>query len=536
LPHPISEPRLAVRGIGKRFGQTWVLRDVSLAVAPGQVHAVVGLNGSGKSTLMRAVYGAHQPSEGEILLDGVPCRFRGPRDALARGVAAVPQELPVVPELSVTENIFLGMLPATGGMIRLSAAHAEARRVLKHLHAEAEVPDVRQAAGRLSLAGQQLVTVARALVRHAGVIVFDEPTSALPGPAAARLRDVIRTLRADGEAVLFISQRLNDVLDIADELTVLRDGLAVAQGPAGAFTSEAIVHWMVHGRAPATAVDPVTESQVSVPSAPASVPAVPAGPVLTVRDLSARRLTGISLEVRAGELVGLFGLPGSGAADILRVIYGAESATAGAIILDGTPLTMPRQLSQPRRYSRLRQPRRLREQSVRRRIDRGLAYVTGDRPTTLVADLTVAANMALPGSRSIGRPVSPKAERRRASEQIRALNIQPPEPDVPVSTLSGGNQQKVILARWLTGNPKAWLLDDPTRGVDAQAQADIHEIIRDRMRQGACGLIYSSDPRELHQICDRGLLISGGRVTAEIDPRNLDADQLGSLLEGSRTP
>jgi ABC-type sugar transport system ATPase subunit len=143
--------------------------------------------------------------------------------------------------------------------------------------------------------------------------------------------------------------------------------------------------------------------------------------------------------------------------------------------------------------------------------------------------------MALPGSRRIGRPISPASERRTANQQIEALNIQPPDPDVPVSKLSGGNQQKVLLARWLTGNPKVWLLDDPTRGVDAQAQADIHQIIRNRVRQGACGLIYSSDPRELHQICDRGLLISSGRVTAEIDPRQLDADELGSLLEGSST-
>lgn len=514
MPHAIAEPRLAVRGLGKRFGQTWVLRDVSLAVAPGQVHAVVGLNGSGKSTLMRAVYGAHQPSEGEILLDGVPCRFRGPRDALARGVAAVPQELPVVPELSVTENIFLGLLPSTGGWLKLREAHAEAERVLGHLQAGTEVPGVHESVGRLSLAGQQLVTVARALVRHAGVIVFDEPTSALPGPAAARLRDVIRTLRADGEAVMFISQRLNDVLDLADELTVLRDGRAVAQGPAGAFTSETIVHWMVHGRAPTTTVDREEAARAPVTETPASPPSRPA-PVLSVRDLSASRLTGISLEVWPGELVGLFGLPGSGAADILRAIYGAEPSVNGTITLDGVPL-----------------PRR----SVRRRIDRGLAYVTGDRPTTLVADLSVAANMALPGSRGLGRPIRPGTERALAREQIAALNIQPPEPDVPVSTLSGGNQQKVILARWLTGNPKAWLLDDPTRGVDAQAQADIHEIIRARMRHGACGLIYCSDPRELHRICDRGLLISSGRVIREIDPRTLDDDQLGSLLEGSRTP
>ena len=497
-----------VRGIGKRFGQTWVLRGVNLAVWPGQVHAVAGLNGSGKSTLVRAVYGAHQPTEGEILLDGVPCRFRGPRDALARGVAAVPQELPVVPDLSVTENIFLGMLPSSGGMIKLREAHQEAERILRHLHATVDVPDVHGLVGHLGLSGQQLVTVARALVRHAGVIVFDEPTSALSGPAAARMREVIRTLRADGEAILLISQRLEDVLDLADELTVLRDGQAVTSGPVSGFTSETIVHWMVHGRAPdmRAAPGPVGE-------AAAGQAAMDARSVLSVRHLGAAKLHDVSFDVRAGELVGLFGLPGSGASEILRAVYGADPTATGTVMLNGAEV-----------------PR-----SVRRRIEQGLAYVSGDRGKALVADLSVAANMALPGSRRLARAIVPQRERRSAQAQIRALNIQPPAPEAPVSTLSGGNQQKVIIARWLAGNPTAWLLDDPTRGVDAQAQADIGRIIRDRVRDGACGLMYSSDPRELHQICDRGLLITRGRITAEIDPRALDPDTLGSLLEGSGT-
>jgi len=499
-------PRLALRGIGKRFGPTWVLRDVSLDVRPGQVHAVVGLNGSGKSTLMRAVYGAHQPTEGQILLDGVPCRFRGPRDALAKGVAAVPQELPVVPDLSVTENIFLGMLPASGGVFRERQAHEQAERVLAHLHAYA---DVRRPVSSLDLAGQQLVTVARALVRQAGVIVFDEPTSALPDRAAARLREVIRILRADGEAVLFISQRLADVFDLADEVTVLRDGRAVAHGPVGGFTVETMVHWMVHGRPPvASGVrgggEPPRDRGVSGGRPP--------GPtLLSVRNLATGRLRDVSFDVEAGELVGLFGLPGSGATDILRAVFGAESAAEGTIWLNGAELPV----------------------GVRHRIGCGLAYVAGDRQAALVSELSVAANIALPGSRRVGRLLWPARERRVAVAQIAALRIQPPKADVPVSALSGGNQQKVVIARWLAGNPAVWLLDDPTRGLDAQAQADIHQIVRDRVRAGACGLIYSSDPRELHEICDRGLLISGGHLTAEIDPRVLGADELGGLLEES---
>jgi rhamnose transport system ATP-binding protein len=497
-------PRLALRAIGKRFGPTWVLRDVSLVARAGQVHAVVGLNGSGKSTLMRAVYGAHQPTEGTILLDGVPRRFRGPRDALVRGVAAVPQELPVVPGLSVTENIFLGMLPATGGVLHERAAHRDAERIMEHLHAHV---DVRRPVSVLDLAGQQLVTVARALVRRASVIVFDEPTSALPGRAAERLREVITTLRADGEAILFTSQRLAEVLDLADEVTVLRDGLAVTQGPASGFTEETLIHWMVHGRPIGQRTEPA-----SAPGQTGSRPPYPGPPALSVRNLHTARLRDVSFDVETGELVGLFGLPGSGASDILRAVFGAEPARRGTIRLHGAEL-----------------PR-----GVGRRIGCGLAYVTGDRQTALVSELSVAANIALPGSRRVGRLVRPGRERRAVAAQIAALGIQPPVPGALVSELSGGNQQKVILARWLTSRPVAWLLDDPTRGVDAQAQTDIHEIIHDRVRAGACGLIYSSDPRELHEICDRGLLVSGGRVTAEIDPRRLDADELGALLEGGQ--
>jgi ribose transport system ATP-binding protein len=267
----------------------------------------------------------------------------------------------------------------------------------------------------------------------------------------------------------------------------------------------------VHGQAPTTVVDHV-EAPGPARAAAGLTGATRAG--LSIRNLSAGRASDISLDVRPGELVGLFGLPGSGAGDILRAIYGAEPTATGTITVDGT---------------------RLRRNGVRDRIEHGLAYVTGDRQHALVAELSVAANMALPASRRLGRPLTPKQERRTASEQIEALNIQPPAPDTPVSTLSGGNQQKVLLARWLTGKPKVWLLDDPTRGVDARAQADIHQIIRDRISHGACGLIYSSDPRELHEICDRGLLISSGRVSAGIDPRQLDADELGRLLEGSAT-
>jgi ABC-type sugar transport system ATPase subunit len=500
-----SAPRLALRGVGKRFGQTWVLRDVNLSVRPGQVHAVAGLNGSGKSTLMRTVYGAHQPTEGEIFLDGVACRFRSPRDALARGVAAVPQELPVVPDLSVTENIFLGMLPTSGGMIRERLVHAEAERIMAHLHAEA---DVRSQVSSLDLAGQQLVTVARALVRHAGVIVFDEPTSALPARAAERLHEVIRTLRADGEAILFISQRLGEVLGLADEVTVLRDGRVVAQGPAGGFTTKTMIHWMVDGR-------PSGQKETG-PAPPATAaaghsPENRGKPLLSVRNLGTGRLRDVSFDVGAGELVGLFGLPGSGVSDILRAVFGVEPAARGTVWLNGAELPA----------------------GVRRRIGHGLAYVTGDRQTALVSSLSVAANIGLPGSRRVARPLQPRRERRTAAAQIAALRIQPPAADVPVSALSGGNQQKVIIARWLTGNPAVWLLDDPTRGVDAQAQADIHHIIRDRVRAGACGLVYSSDLRELREICDRGLLVADGRVTAEIDPRRLAAGELGGLLEGS---
>jgi ABC-type sugar transport system ATPase subunit len=217
--------------------------------------------------------------------------------------------------------------------------------------------------------------------------------------------------------------------------------------------------------------------------------------------------------VRAGELVGLFGLPGSGASDILRAVAGADPTATGTVMINGAQAP----------------------KTVRRRIERGLAYVSGDRGEALVADLSVAANIALPCSGHLARAIATRRESRTARAYIRALDIRPPAPQARVSTLSGGNQQKVIIARWLARDPRVWLLDDPTRGVDATAQAAIHRILRDRVRGGACGLMSSSDPGELHEICDRGLLITRGRITAEIDPRRLDPGKLSSLLEGDGT-
>lgn len=505
--HVAQPPRLALTGVSKEFGGTWVLRDVSLAVAAGRIHAVAGLNGSGKSTLVRAVYGAHEPTTGEIAVDGRPCRFRSPRDALAAGIAAVPQELPVVPELSVTENIFIGMLPGRGGLFDQRAAQAQAEAIIRHLHGGL---DPAAPVGSLGLAQQQLVTIARALVRRATVIVFDEPTSALPAAAARRLRDVMRTLRGDGKAVLFISQRLDDVFDVADEVTVLRDGRVVAQGPASGFTRQSLIHWMVAG----VALPAAAAREAAPPAATAAAPPGPAGPaaILSVRDLSLPgRLAGVSLDVFPGELVGLFGLPGSGVTEILRALFGAEPAARGTIRLAGEPLGP----------------------GIRHRIDRGMAYVTGHRQASLVPGLSVAANIALPAARRPARWLRRHREHADTAALIGSLRIQPPVPALPVSALSGGNQQKVLLARWLAGTPALWLLDDPTRGVDVQAQADIHRIVRDRVGHGSgsCGLIYSSDLRELHAICDRGLIVTEGRVTGEVRPRELTEDQLRQLLE-----
>ncbi len=411
----------------------------------------------------------------------------------------------MVPAQTIAENIYLGMLPNRGGLLRDRSLNAQAQQIMAHLAAEV---DVHAPVSSLDLAGQQLVVVARALVRDAEIIVFDEPTSALDARAADRLREVIRTLRADGKAILFISQRLSDVADVADQLTVLRDGHAVVQGPVRSFTADTIVHWMVEGTPPGAL------EAASVPTAaPATRPAQ-AGPrkaLLSVQHLSTSRVHEVSLEVQAGELVGLFGLPGSGASEILRAIFGAEPGERGSVQLDGVALPG----------------------GVRRRISQGLAYVTGDRQTALVSSLSVTANMALPAARTLTRPIRPGRERRSARAQIAALNIQPSAADTPVSALSGGNQQKVIIGRWLMGDPVVWLLDDPTRGVDALAQAAIYRIIGDQVRAGACALAYAADPRELHQICTRGLLITGGRITAEIDPQQLTADELERLVEGT---
>jgi ABC-type sugar transport system ATPase subunit len=509
---PLSDaeaPAVRLTGVHKRFGTAHVLRDVTFEVRPGEVHALAGANGSGKSTLMKVVYGAHRPTSGQVLVAGRPVALRSPADALRLGIAAVPQELPLVPSLSTAENIVFGDLPRRGGVVRWSAVTERAGAALRQVDGSGRIP-LDQPVGTLDLAAQQLVAVARALARGAATVVFDEPTSALGPKDTDRLFEVIDRLRTEGRAVAFISQRLDDIFSVADRVSVLRDGQLVASEPTRMLDPTTVAELMVGG-AVATVAAEVTPPTSDV--------------VLQVEGLSAgRHLRDMTMSVHAGEVLGVAGLPGSGVDELLLALSGRTAVHAGKVSLDGTRLT---------------------HMTATRQARRGFAVVSGDRRREgLVAGQTVAFNLTLTLNRRAGlRPVAVHTQRRQVAELVGQLGIRPADPSAPVATLSGGNQQKVVVGRWLLATPRVWLLDDPTRGVDVHARRDIHRLVRDQVAAtGAAAVMASSDVAELLEVCDRLLVVHRGRLAAELDPATATEHQVlavaggvaGSLARGGR--
>lgn len=490
---------MVLSGVVKRFGGNPVLRGVDFSLHRGEVHALAGANGSGKSTLMKIVYGAHRPTAGTMTVAGQPVRLRSPAEALRMGIAAVPQELPLVPSLSVAENVLFGDLPRRHGVVRWSQLHERAAAALAEVGAAGRI-DPRQPVGRLELAAQQLVSIARALAQGAGIVVFDEPTSSLDAAATHTLFEVICRLRDEGRAIAFISQRLDDIAAVATRVSVLRDGILVGELSAQATSPAAVAELMAGHSSVATV-------KRRAPRASRSV--------LDIRDLAAGgRLHHLSLSVAVGEVVGVAGLPGSGAEDLLPALFGRRRVRAGEVAVDGTVLTgAPTSVL----------------------VRNSIAYVSGDRKSEgLVAAQTVAFNLTLAlNSRARLMPLPRARQRRLVRQVIEALRIQPPDPGAHVGTLSGGNQQKVIVGRWLLTGARLWLLNDPTRGVDVHARADIHRLVRQQVAQGGGAIMTSSDIDELLQTCDRLLVVCRGSVVAELDPACTSEHQVLALSGGS---
>jgi ABC-type sugar transport system ATPase subunit len=490
----VAPPRLEMRHIAKSFGGVRALRDVSLVAPGGEVHALCGENGAGKSTLMKILAGAITEYDGEIRLHGEPVRFSGPRQAEDAGIRIIYQELNLVPQLTVADNIFLGRERAWGGRLGWldeRAMEAQTRRLFDRLGAA--IPP-RARVGDLRIGDQQMVEIAKALAFDAEIFIMDEPTSALSDSEVERLFRVIADLRQSGSTVLYISHKMNEVFALADRVTVLRDGQFVAVAAREAISPDQVVRWMVGRNLAALEYQkhPIAEPTI-LEVQDLSLPSPPESGRQSLRD--------ISFSVRAGEVLGVAGLLGAGRTELLEAIYGARPRPpGGSIHLEGRPV-------------RFTHP----DEAIRA----GIAMVTEDRKTLGLFDrMTVAENITLrrlPELTFSALPlINPRAERRAVNWAIEQLAIRTDGGDAPVTSLSGGNQQKCILARWLLIEPRLLLLDEPTRGIDVGAKAEIYQLIRRLAAQGRAILMTSSELPELLAVADRIIVLCEGRLTAEI--------------------
>ncbi|MGP3775245.1 sugar ABC transporter ATP-binding protein [Streptomyces sp. SDT5-1] len=492
-------------GITKSFPGVRALDGVDLEVQAGEVHCLLGQNGAGKSTLIKVLAGAHQPDDGVITWRGEQVALRSPIAAMRLGIATIYQELDLVEALSVAENVFLGHEPTSGGfVVRGRAARAETARLLRRLgHPEI---DPERLVGDLSAAHQQIVSMARALSHDVRLMVMDEPSAALDPDEVENLFRIVGDLTAEGVAVVYISHRLEEIRRIGDRVTVLKDGRAVAVGlPAERTPTRDIVSLMT-GRT----------VEYAFPDRPNAGPRTE--PVLTVQGLTRTgEFAPLDLELRPGEIVGLAGLVGSGRSEILETIYGARRPTAGRVLIDGRPL---------------------RPGSVRAAVRAGLGLAPEERKAQALLMLeSVTRNVSVSSmSRfSYGGWLDRGREREAARGATRELSLRPDDPAVPVRTLSGGNQQKAVLARWLLRGCRVLLLDEPTRGVDVGARAELYAVIRRLADEGLAVLLVSSEVPEVLGLADRVLVLREGQVIHEAPATDLDEHAvLDLVLEGAR--
>jgi ABC-type sugar transport system ATPase subunit len=489
---------LEAMGVHKRFGGVHALRDASLEVRAGEVHALVGENGAGKSTLINILAGAERRDTGRIVFGGREVDFHTPAESQAAGIAVIHQELATLPMMSVAENVLMGRLPSHAGFLDRRAMYSQARALLGQAGLDV---DPRISLSELSVSQQQLVEIARALSAGAQLLVMDEPSSSLTEHETRGLLDLVRQLRARGVSVLYVSHRMAEVFQIADRITVYRDGAHVATLDAAAATPAAVVGLMV-GRALA----------VSRPNESTSV----GDAVLEVRSLTRRPLLhDVSLTVSRGEIVGLAGLVGSGRTEVARAIFGVEPFDSGEVLLHGAAV-------------RFRSPADA--------IRAGVAMVPEDRKGLgLFVDQPVRSNVSMVALPSLTRRgvVRRARERAIATEQVRRLQIRTPGLETPARTLSGGNQQKTVLARWLTTRPKLLILDEPTHGVDVGVKAEIASLIRALAQEGVAILLISSELPEILALSDRILVMRAGRIVATLN--RADADERLVMLHATGT-
>jgi rhamnose transport system ATP-binding protein len=492
---------LALRHAAKSFGAVRALVDGSVELRAGEVHALLGENGAGKSTLVKILAGVHQPDGGTLEVAGQAVTLHGPAAAKAAGIAVIYQEPTLFPDLTVAENMFIGRQPLRSGRrIDRRSMTDEAAAVFKRLG----VPlDPARIARGLSIADQQVVEIGKALSLDARVIVMDEPTAALSAAETGRLFDVIRTLRAQGTAVLFISHRLEEVFEICEQVTVMRDGSHVLTSPLAGLTAADLVRAMV-GR------DLAERPQEAGT-------ATPGEPVLIVERLTREGVfTDISLTVRAGEIVALAGLVGSGRSEVARSVFGIDRYDAGSVTVRG---------------------RDLRRASPTNAMAAGIGFVPEDRRQQgLVMDMSVQQNVALAslGRLRQGGLIRASAERAMATDWAARLKIKYGRLTDPVAMLSGGNQQKVVLAKWLGRKPTVLIVDEPTRGIDVATKAEVHHLLADLAKDGVGVLMISSELPEVLSVSDRILVMREGRLVAEFSHADASEEVVMSAAMGQQ--
>lgn len=494
----MNTPCLQVIQISKAYPGVQALQEVSLELHAGEVVALMGANGAGKSTLIRLLAGATQADVGEIWMDGQPVRLADPATALRAGIGVIHQEFFLVPQLSVLDNLFLGHRRPLGMISRRREAKS-AQEVFERLGISI---DLDATCGQLSVAEQQMVEVAKCLLRQVRVLVLDEPTAALTPRESQRLLDFLGTLRAEGLAILYVSHRLEEVFQIADRIVVLRDGRTVAQGPVAGWQRKPLIEAMV-GRP--------LESEY--PKEQAAIGEV----VLRCRQLGrGKRVQNVSLELHEGEILGVAGLVGAGRTELARLLFGLDRHQTGSIELDGRIIS----LKSPRDAMRL-----------------GIGFLPEDRKKHgLIIDHALIENFSLPNLSSFSRGgwMRGSQERQAYERQQTALGWKPSAPRIPAKALSGGNQQKLVLGKWIHRDPRVLILDEPTRGVDVGARVDVYRWIV-RMAHRRCAILWiSSDFEELIGMSDRMVVMHRGRIVSEIrDPRTINSSDLLSAAVGS---
>ena len=492
-----AAPRLEVRGIRKAFGQNVVLKGIDLSVRPGEVVALIGGNGAGKSTLMKIIMGIYTCDDGEILIDGKPAKLNKPAVSLAAGIYLVPQEPLLFPNMTVLENILMGFCENENELRKRLAMH------MKELGVDL---NLQRKASTLSIAEQQLVELLRGLMRDARILILDEPTSALTFGEVQALFRVVRDLKAKGISMIYITHRLNEVFEIATDVAIMRDGLITLEGPVENFTKEMLIQGLLPKDAEA-------QQQSGGAYVPVRYDAIK--PVMQVRGLTGYGFSDISFDLYPGEILGIAGVVGAGRTELISTIFGRDKTLSGTVTLDGRDITgLP----------------------TKRILQEGINFVPEDRHLHgLFKIRSIASNTtsALLGTDEIGKVnMNRRRQRQITKKYVDDFRTKIVSQEDLIGSLSGGNQQKVVIARSLSTAPKVVILDEPTRGIDAAARSDVYSIIRQLKEAGVAVLMVSSDIEEVVELADRAITVFQGRINGEFSREEITQDVLTSASFG----